>query len=175
MAEAALAPLGPRRQVNVRARGGALSRVARCLAIPALPEANRFVSTPAGDCFWLGPDEWLVVGAPALEALEQAMGPDEGAVVDVSASRVIYELKGSSAREVLASCCALDLHPRVFGPGHCAQTLIAKAPVLLGQVDEAPTYRIFVRPSLVAYVVSWLQDGIEGARADVMEHPTPAT
>ena len=47
-----------------------------------------------------------------------------------------------------------------------AQTLVAKAPVLLSQVDEAPTYRLFVRPSLVSYVVSWLADGMEGARAE---------
>jgi sarcosine oxidase subunit gamma len=168
---ATLVALGPRSLINVRARGGAVGRVARYLSIPALPEANRFVATPAGDCFWLGPEEWLVVGAPSsrattLEALQRAVGPDDGAVVDLSASRVIVELKGPSARDVLLSCCALDLHPRVFGPGGCAQTLVAKAPVLLSQGDEAPTYRLFVRPSLASYVVSWLVDGMEGVRAE---------
>jgi sarcosine oxidase subunit gamma len=112
-----------------------------------------------------------VVGPPSsraetLEALERAVGPDDGAVVDLSASRVLVELTGPKARDVLASCCALDLHPRVFGPGRCAQTLVAKAQVLLSQLDEAPTYRLFVRPSLASYVVSWLVDGIEGVRAD---------
>jgi sarcosine oxidase subunit gamma len=43
---------------------------------------------------------------------------------------------------------------------------VAKAQVLLSQVDEEPTYRLFVRPSLAAYVVSWLVDGIEGVRAE---------
>jgi hypothetical protein len=38
--------------------------------------------------------------------------------------------------------------------------------VLLSQVDEAPTYRLFVRPSLASYVVSWLVDGIEGVQAE---------
>jgi sarcosine oxidase, subunit gamma len=79
---------------------------------------------------------------------------------------VIVELTGPSSRDVLASCCALDLHPRVFGPGQCAQTLIAKAPVLLSQVDAAPTYRLFIRPSLAEYVVSWLVDGMHGVRAE---------
>jgi sarcosine oxidase subunit gamma len=120
---------------------------------------------------WLGPEEWLLVGPPSsraetLEALERAVGPDDGGVVDLSASRVLFELKGPEARDVLASCCALDLHTRVFGPGQCAQTLVAKAPVLLSQVDEAPTYRLFVRPSLASYVVSWLVDGIEGVQAE---------
>lgn len=171
MAEATLVPLGPRSQIDVRARGGAVVRVAALLQIPALPPANRFVRTPLGDCFWLGPEEWLVVGEPAsrattLEALERAVGPEDGAAVDLSASRVLVELKGPRTRDVLASCCALDLHPRVFAPGQYAQTLVAKAPVLLGQVDEVPTYWLFVRPSLAAYVVSWLVDGIEGVRAE---------
>ena len=171
MAEPTLVPLGPHSQINVRARGSATSRVAKYLSIGALPEANRFVATPAGDCFWLGPEEWLVVGPPSsrattLEALERAVGPEDGGAVDLSASRVLFELKGPRARDVLASCCALDLHPRVFGPGQCAQTLLAKAPVLLSQLDEAPTYRLFVRPSLASYVVSWLIDGIEGVRGE---------
>jgi sarcosine oxidase subunit gamma len=171
MAEPNLVSLAPRSQINVRARGGAAFRVAKYLSIHALPAPNRFVATPLGDCLWLGPEEWLVVGPPSsraetLEALERAVGPDDGAVVDLSASRVLVELKGPEARDVLASCCALDLHPRVFGPGRCAQTLVAKAQVLLSQLDEAPTYRLFVRPSLASYVVSWLVDGIEGVRAD---------
>ena len=171
MDESLLVPTGPRSQINVRARGGAVERVAKCLSIPALPAPNRFVATQAGDCFWLGPQEWLVVGpsssrAETLEALERAVGPEDGAAVDLSASRVLFDLQGPKARDVLASCCALDLHPRVFGPGQCAQTLVAKSQVLLSQVDEAPTYRLFVKPSLVSYVVSWLADGIEGVRAE---------
>jgi sarcosine oxidase subunit gamma len=167
MAEVTLVRLGAHAQINVRARGPAVARVAKCLSLPLLPEANRFVTTHFGDCFWLGPEEWLVVGPSdssesLLEALEEAVGSDDGAAVDVSSSRVLFELEGPKARDVLASCCALDLHPRAFGPGQCAQTLLAKAPVLLSQADDAPTYRLFVRPSLVSYAVSWLTDGIEG-------------
>ena len=162
MADVTLLPLGPRSQIDVRARGDAVGRVARCLSIPELPAPNRFVS----ECFGLGPDEWLVTGPPSsraetLEALEKAVGR-EGAAVDVSSARVLFELRGPSARDVLASSCALDLHPRAFGPGRCVQTLLAKAPILLAQIDEAPTYHLYVRPSLASYVVSWLADGIEG-------------
>jgi sarcosine oxidase subunit gamma len=119
-----------------------------------------------GECYWLGPDEWLVIGAHDLETLVRAVGPDEGAAVDVSASRLLLELEGPWARDVLASCCALDLHPRVFGPGHCAQTLVAKAPVLLCQTDEFPTYLLLVRRSLFSYVFSWLDDGIMAVLAE---------
>lgn len=168
---ATLATAESRAQIAVRARGDAIARVAACLQMPALPGANRVVATAEAECIWLGPEEWLVVGSPAarvatLEALERAIGPDHGAAVDQSASRVIVALRGFSSRDVLASCCALDLHPRVFASGQCAQTLVAKAPVLLHQVDAAPTYRLFMRPSLSSYVVSWLVDGMRGVRAE---------
>jgi sarcosine oxidase, subunit gamma len=169
---ASLVTLGPRSQIHVRARGtAAVERVADSLSLGALPDPNRWLPTPRGDCIWLGPEEWLVVGPQSsretnLEALERAVGPHDGAIVDLSASRILLDLTGASARDVLASCCALDLHPRAFGPGQCAQTLLAKAPVLLSQVDEVPTYRLFVRPSLASYVLSWLSDGIDGVRAE---------
>lgn len=146
-------------QVDVRCDPASAWR----LGFPTTP--NTVLGDEARGVLWLGPDEWLVVGptdsrATLLQALEEAAGTDDGAAVDVSSSRVLYELAGTSARDVLASCCALDLHSRAFAPGQCAQTLLAKAPVLLSQLDEPPTYRIFVRPSLVSYVLSWLNDVI---------------
>jgi sarcosine oxidase subunit gamma len=175
MVEVTLVRLGRRSQISVRARNRAVARVAACLSIPALPAPNRFVATRDGQCLWLGPDEWLVVGpessrAETLDALERAVAPDDGAAVDVSSSRLLLELKGRGARDVLASCCALDLHPRAFGPGSCAQTLLAKAPALLSQKDETPTYWLFVRPSYAAYVGSWLADAIEGVEAEKHEN-----
>jgi sarcosine oxidase subunit gamma len=165
MAEATLAHVGPRSQIDVRARGEAVERVAECLSLERLPPANCFLETPLGECLWLRPDEWLVVGEPssrerALAALESAVGREDGAVVDVSSSRVLLEIQGSDARDLLASGCALDLHPRAFGPGRCVQTLFGKAPVLICQMDHQPRFRLFVRPSLLAYVLSWLQDDI---------------
>jgi sarcosine oxidase subunit gamma len=46
--------------------------------------------------------------------------------------------------------------------GHATQTLLARAPVLLELADDAPTWRLLVRPSFVAYVVDWLTDAMEG-------------
>jgi sarcosine oxidase subunit gamma len=164
--------VGPRQaQIGVRVRGGAAARAASALGLDAPPAPNRIGAARGAECLWLGPEEWLVVGAAAeraalRQALERAVGPDDGAVVDLSSARVILELSGPSARDVLASCCALDLHPRAFGPGRCAQTLVGKAPVLLAFADERPTYRLYVRPSFAGYVVGWLLDGMDGVRAE---------
>ncbi len=83
--------------------------------------------------------------------------------MDVSANRTTLELRGPRARELLEFGCPIDLHPRVFGPGRCAQTLLARANVLIWHVADEPedTWRLFVRPSFAAYVAAWLADAAE--------------
>lgn len=111
-------------------------------------------NTVLGDAIWLGPDEWLVLGGREEEYA------DRPAAVDVSANRVCLELSGDSAADVLARGCALDLHASVFPPGRCAQTLVARAQVILWRTDDA--FRLLVRPSFADYLRAWLRDA--GAR-----------
>jgi sarcosine oxidase subunit gamma len=157
--------------VSVRARDDAAMRLARTLGRNVLPAPNTCLSTRLGNWYWLRPDEWLVAatpehGDPPMAELDAMVGADEGAVVDVSGSRLLFELTGPATREVLASCCPLDLHPSVFTAGHCAQSLIAKAPVLLHLVDDTPRWYLFTSPSYADYVIRWLVDGLEGMRAE---------
>jgi sarcosine oxidase subunit gamma len=111
---------------------------------------------------WLGPDEWLVVGAgdpAALTAtLTQALAGLHAAAVDISASRAVIELAGPQARAVIEKGCGLDLHPRSFAAGRCAQSVLARAQVIIHQVADTPTYRLFVRASFAAYLAGWLLD-----------------
>ena len=135
--------------------------------------ANTVTAAPdgRGRWLWLGPDEWLVVGpegggpdiAPAVEAaLRGAAGDAFLTTVDVSANRVGLELEGDDVRDLLAFGCSLDLDPAAFGPGRCAQTMVARAGVTLWQVDATPTFRLLVRPSFVAYLHAWLDDAAIG-------------
>ena len=160
----------PRTVVSMRVAESARRRVADALGLDALPASNRTAVVRWGTCLWVRPDEWLVTGADTsrraiIDVFETAVDRDEGAAIDISSSRVLLELAGPASRDVLASCCPLDLHPRSFAAGHCAQSLIAKAPVLIHLVDDTPRWHLYVRPSLVAYVVAWLADAIPGARA----------
>ncbi|AHH96528.1 sarcosine oxidase subunit gamma [Kutzneria viridogrisea] len=143
--------------------GTAANRVAQSLGTPLPVVPNTVVVSGDRHTLWLGPDEWLVVGpdgdAPVVvRALREALGTEPGSVVDVSANRVVLELSGARARDVLEQGCSIDLHPRAFGPERCAQTLLARANVLLYQVNEMPTYWVMVRPSFAEYLVSWLLD-----------------
>jgi sarcosine oxidase subunit gamma len=133
---------------------------------PSLPtEPNTVTGDASRAALWLGPDEWLAVGPPGSEAQIEADHRAAGAsLVEVSANRTTLELRGPHARELLEFGCPIDLHPRVFGPGRCAQTLLARANVLIWFVadDPEPVYRLLVRPSFAAYVATWLADAADG-------------
>ena len=161
-----LAQLDVRLSPDDAAARGAVESVVGPLSI----EPNTVHGGADAAALWLGPDEWLIVGPPdgetALEAqLRTATGDTAGvAIVDVSSNRTTLELRGPHVRELLEFGCPIDLHPRVFGPGRCAQTLLARANVLIWFVTDEPeaVYRLFVRPSFAAYVAAWLADASKG-------------
>jgi sarcosine oxidase subunit gamma len=83
--------------------------------------------------------------------------------VDVSANRDTLVLSGSNARDVLEKGCTLDLHPRSFTAGRCAQTTLARALVLIWQTgaEDAPSgpeYRVLFRGSFADYIGDWFTD-----------------
>ena len=140
-------------QVDVRVDAA----TAATLGFPIEP--NTASTAGDRDVLWLGPDEWLVVGDPGTEAAiaEELRAALEGlhhSLVDVSANRAVIELTDPSRHGVLSSACPIDLHPRSWGEGRCAQTVFGAAQVLLHERDGAT--RLFVRPSFAGYVVDLL-------------------
>jgi sarcosine oxidase subunit gamma len=154
---------GAARQVGLRLRPPFPAYLA---GIPLPLMANRVAAAAALRVLWLGPDEWLLVAdgdAPELlPRLERAVAGRRAAVDDLSSSRVIIDVRGSGARDLFAAGCGLDLHPRVFGPDRCAQTLLARVPVILDQLDASPHYRVLVRRSLACWLVDWMIDAAQG-------------
>jgi sarcosine oxidase, subunit gamma len=159
----ALHEVSPVRQVGLRLRPPFPAYLA---GIPLPLTANRVAVAAALRVLWLGPDEWLVVAdgeTPDLvPRLERAVAGRRAALSDLSSSRVIIELAGEAARDLLAAGCGLDLHPRAFMPAQCAQTLLARVPVILDQIDEAPHYRVLVRRSHARWLVDWMIDAAQG-------------
>jgi sarcosine oxidase subunit gamma len=123
-------------------------------------EPNTVGGTLERGVVWLAPDEWLVVGlpgtAPAIAAeIEAALAGTHHALVDVSANRAVIEMRGATRHALLASGCPIDLEPEGgWIPGRCAQTLFARAQVILQEMEGAT--RVFVRPSFANYVVDRL-------------------
>ena len=122
----------------------------------------------------LGPDEWWVVASANADADERSLGEalraalagTRSAATEVGESRVRILVSGVRARDLLAKGCSVDLHPDVFGgPGHCAQTNLAKAIVLLHQTAEdetqGPVFEVYVLRSFASYLWRWLEDAAQ--------------
>lgn len=111
---------------------------------------------------WMGPDEWWVQSlSPMRPALEGVLRPPlqglAACVVDVSSGYTVLEVLGEHARDVLAKGCPMDLHPRVFGPGQCAQSHFFKAGVLLRALNHGGM-EVVVRRSFADYAGRMLLD-----------------
>ena len=116
---------------------------------PGFPvEPNTVAVVEGRTVLWLGPDEWLVLGGREKDF------PAAAAAVDVSANRVVFELTGPAAAEVIATGCSVEVEP-----GRCAQTLLARAQAIVFRPDP-DRWWILVRPSFAPYVRAWLEDAL---------------
>lgn len=125
-------------------------------------EANTVVEGGRCTTVWLGPDEWYVVTPAGAErelvaGLEEALAGRHFAVNDVTGYYTTIDLTGPRARDVLEKGCTLDLHPRAFGAGQCAQTLLSHAGILVRPRDDG-AFQLVVRRSFADYVFAWLED-----------------
>ena len=134
----------------------AAAAIATALGIKCSTQPGIVNSDGKTQICWNGPNSWMVVCSDAeagrapgvlFKVLQDAVG-ELGAVVDQSHGRCGLRLSGSRARQVMAKNSAIDLHPRVFGPGQCAMTSVAHMNATIIQVDDTPTYDLFVIRSL---------------------------
>jgi sarcosine oxidase subunit gamma len=153
-------------QINLRADpkdANVMQRLADALgfALPVIP--NTVAAKGDRRALWLGPDEWLVVAPDGQQmALEQGLGTGLngafGSIVDVSANRTPLEIRGRKAPELLAHGVSIDLDTRAFVSGRCAQTLLAKAQVIIERLNADLAFHLYIRTSFASYVAEWLLD-----------------
>jgi sarcosine oxidase, subunit gamma len=152
--------------VNVRGEPGDAAFVAAfeaALGCRPPTQPNTVARGAECDVLWLGPDEWLVrsngaVAAGRLEAtLATALNGLYAAAVDVGSGYTVVEISGERVRDVLARGCPLDLHPRGFGVGQCAQSHFFKASIVLVPTGEQ-AFEIVVRRSFADYFCRILLD-----------------
>lgn len=131
------------------------------IAPPAVP--NTVSEAQGHTVYWLGPDEWLILTAGERRAnveseLRNALKGLRVAVTDISGGQILVVMHGEPVRDLLAKGCPLDLHPRAFDIGQCAQSHLAKAPILLRHLDRRPSFEIIVSRSFADYFWLWLED-----------------
>ena len=145
-----------------------VSAAPRVLGVP-LPNAPlTSTRTNAVTLLWLGPRSWLRVGGEAstpddYESARRAMNAVGGALFDVSASYVGWRVSGATVARVLNRACPLDLDPRAFEPGRCAQSLLGHVTALFHRPDDAPSFVVMVARSFAADALHALR---EAAKSD---------
>lgn len=150
--------------INLRGSGEAFfDAVERALGLRPPVTPNTCVADAGSWLCWLSPDEWLAAMpvdqlSALLTVLERNLAGQHCAVTDVSSGLTTLNVLGARAAELLARGCPLDLHPRQFAVGQCAQTLLAKAGVLIAPLTDRIGFRLTVRRSFAHYLWHWLTD-----------------
>jgi sarcosine oxidase subunit gamma len=112
---------------------------------------------------WLGPDEYLLLGADedaeesAAEALERALGDIPHALVNIGHRQFALEVSGPHAATLLNGACPLDLDLSEFPVGMCTRTVFSKADIVLWRTGE-DSFHIEVWRSFSAYVTGLLSE-----------------
>jgi len=141
-----------------------------------LPLAPNTVSGDDPRAIWLGPRKWLLVCEGAKvemlrRKIRQALTNTVSIVSECSDARIAIRISGTNARALIAKACALDLREDHFAPGHCAQTLFARIPMLVHQLDAAPSFDLYFDTSLSVYAWRWMRD----ASIEFLSRPSNST
>ncbi len=139
--------------VEIRCPEAGASLTAEAIGLD-LPAIGMAVERGGVFVLGLGPGWWLVDAPDGAPAIEGSAGVS---AVDVSAQRTALVLTGSAVRDVLAHGTSFDVHPAYFVVGAAAQTLLAKAGIMLARTAD-DEYRLWVRASFARYLAAWLID-----------------
>lgn len=154
-----IAELAPGGKLTLRGDEAVREAAGAALGL-TLPERIGATATADGvTALVLGPDEWLLTGPAEIDGLEprlrEALAGRHFALVDVGDNTTVLRIEGPRVLDVLAKGCPLDLHPRVFGPGRVAQSLIGKVEVIVHQTAES-AFELHVRRSFADYLLGFL-------------------
>ncbi len=161
--------------VNLRGRADDAAFVAAASATldVALPLDANTVARGRRTVYWLGPDEWLVetaagTGDSLTLALRERLDGIFAAVTVLNGGLAAFRLSGDGVPDLLAQGMTIELDPRIFGVGACAQTGLGKAPVLIAPVGDDPVFDLLVRRSFADYVACWLEHAGAGFGAKIV-------
>ncbi|MGF6233233.1 heterotetrameric sarcosine oxidase gamma subunit [Inquilinus ginsengisoli] len=140
-------------------RAGDLAAAVRARFGLELPATPKRVEQGRLAVIWSGPGQWLAVaedGHDLTRELTETVGAF-AAVSDQSDGLAVLRVSGPHARDALIKGVGLDLHPRAFGPGDAAVTVIAHIGAQLWQLDDRPTYEIAIYRSFAGSLWRWLE------------------
>ncbi len=154
------APCG---MMTVRANLASLNLMAamRDMFDLAIPKPRCIVFRERSALCWMSPDELLILCrreevAMRMNQLDGFLITESSLVIDVSDARIIYDVEGRGAREVLAKLCPVDLALGSFHIGDFRRTRLAQVPVAFW-LKDADTFSLMVFRSVAGYVLEVLK------------------
>ena len=129
-----------------------LAHAAEWLGFPLPLAPNTGAGAGEWTALWVGPRSWLLLAATARSpqdyaARRGACNAADGALFDVTAGRVGFQITGARAAQFLSAFTPLDLHPRAFAVGSCAQSVFGHVTALI-HAPAAETFNLLVARSL---------------------------
>jgi len=152
-----IAPRRPVTMLDVRGPADAVAAHVKARYGLDIPRQPNTAIGSAARALWLGPDEWLVVSNAAASASPARSDQPDVSITEVSHGRAALRLRGADMRDALAKGCPLDLDPRAFPPGRCAQTAIGRISVILDHV-ERDVFDLYCSRSYAGSFWHWLTE-----------------
>ena len=129
------------------------------ISLPTSP--NTTANNEKITALWLSKKEWLIVN-PSIDteevrSLQNHISDIHALALDVSDRWTAINVSGEKAIDVLSKGTTIDLDNSVFGSGSCAQTTLWTVNVIIYQIDEKPTFDIFVDSTMAKFLWQWLE------------------
>ena len=124
-------------------------------ALPISP--FRVIQQSEYSAFWLGPNEWLILGDGARKKLANGLAGCHHALIDIGDGQQIIAISGAHAVDVLSKHCPLDLHNLNRSEPWCTRTVLAGIQIFLRNQGSS-TYHVHASRSLSDYTWRVLED-----------------
>ena len=129
------------------------------ISLPTTP--NTTANNEKITALWLSKKERLLVN-PSIDteevrSLQNHISDIHALALDVSDRWTAINVSGKKAIDVLSKGTTIDLDNSVFGSGACAQTTLWTVNVIIYQIDEKPTFDIFVDSTMAKFLWQWLE------------------
>ena len=112
----------------------------------------------------IGPDEMLFITKDIqndlIKKLDSHMKKIKCVMTDLTDHYQVINLHGDDVRWILSKGCPLNLDVKVFLPGHCAQTLLSRANIILF-CSEKKSFTLICVSSFSEYVLEWIKESSE--------------
>jgi len=159
-----LSPVAPMERISLRAEEKAIAGLGKAIGLSLPKKPGTSVSKGTTAALWIGPDEWLILGAEGTGLEEKLNKVKTGlySAVSVNHRNTAITVSGANVVNALNGGCPRDLSLDAFPVDGCGRTIIGKAEVVLWRTAE-DAFHVECWRSFSDYVWKYLVDSARSA------------